>query len=361
MPAQGRQTPTTSTSATGTETSAPTTAPDLTGGRGNAAAAGDVSAGPAEASVLEQETTQNKEKRSGEAERVTLSAGKSYVISDKDMAESDPWRSIARVNGLTPDRLQAFNQHVSEVNVGGTTQEMPLPPTQLAVGVEIYIPSAQELAFAECRRKAKSYDEAISLYGKLTAGPNVKMLDAAKARATGEVGESYGTQGVNGSFYTPNPDVAGAKKGPVVDGKQQYKVFWLADFWKCSIFMNDSVFQAGYKPALTANKHYATAGSADKQPQYKVVKAADAMPGDCFQRFGGTGSDQSHNAVLSTFVDIEDLGDGTEKLTWNIIGAESDRAAEGEHESTVDKASHKVVGGYGYGCELRFLRPVQKR
>lgn len=359
MPAQGRQTPATAT--TTPETTPPAVAPDLTGGRGNAAAAGDVSAGPAESSVLEQETEKNKEMRSGEPDRVTLSAGKSYVVTDTDMGESDPWRSIARANGVTPDRLQAFNQHVSEVNVGGTTQEMPLPPTQLAVGVEIYIPSAQELAFAECRRKAKNYDEAISLYGKLTAGPNIKMLDAAKFRASGEVGESYGTQGVKGSFYTPNAEVAGARKGPMVEGKQQYKVFWLADFWKCSIFMNDSVFQAGYKPALTANKHYATAGTADKQPQYKVVKAADAMPGDCFQRFGGAGSDESHNAVLSTFVDIVDLGDGTESWKWNIIGAEADRAAEGEHESTVDKATGKVVGGYGWGCALHFLRPVQKR
>ena len=362
MPAQTRQTPTTTTSATGTDTAAPTTAPpDLTNGRGNGAAAADVATAGPESSLLEQEPTKNKETRSGEAGRVTLSSGKSYVVSDKDMQDYDPWRAIARANGCTPERLQAFNQHVQEVNVGGTSQEMPLPPTTLAVGVEIYIPSAQELAFAECRRKAKSYDEAITLYGKLSQGPNIKMLDAAKMRASGKTGESYGTAGDGGNFYTPNAGLAGAKSAGKVDGVAQYKVFWLADFWKCSIFMNDAVFQAGYKPALMGNKHYATAGTADKQPQYKVVKASEAMPGDAWQKYGGTGSDESHNAVLSTFVDIVDLGDGTEQWNFNIIGAESDRAAESSKECVVDKASKQIVSGYGSGREIRFLRPTQKR
>lgn len=367
MPSQSRQTPTTTTTTSATSEVTPP-APDLSNGVGNAARASDVSAsGPeSETSALDQEVTRPKEMRAGDvaagAQRVTLAAGKSYVVTDKDMQDYEPWRAIARANGTTPERLQAFNQHVAEVNVGGTTEEMALPPTELAVGVEIYVPSAQELAFAEARRKAGSYEGAINLWGKMTQGPNVKMLDAANMRATGDVGESYGTQGVNGgNFYTPNPEVAGAKASHKVNGQQQYKVFWLANFWKCSIFMNDVVFQAGYKPAMMANKHYSTAGNAHKQPQYKTVKASEAMPGDGFQKFGGSGSDESHNAILSTFVDIKDLGDGTEEWKFNILGAENDRAAESEKEAIVDKATGTVVSGYGGGRILRFLRPVQKR
>lgn len=367
MPAQTRQTPTTTTTAPTTEaptTSGPTTAPDLTQGRGNAAVASDVSGPEAEASLLAEEP-QLKEARAGKAEKVTLSAGKSYSVTAADMEAYDPWTQIARNNGCSAARLQAFNQHVQEVDLGQGPELQALPPTTLAVGAEIYIPSGQELAFAECRRVSKSYDEAVALYGKMAAGPNVKLIDAATQRASGDIGQGYGTQGVNneGSFYTPNAEVAGAKKGPVVGGKQQYKVFWLADFWKCSIFMNDVVFQAGYKPALTANKHYATAGNAHKQPQYKQVKAADAMPGDGFQKFGGGGSNDSHNGILSTFIDIKDLGDGTESWTFSILGSESERAAESEHESIMDKATGKIVGGYGAGSHetLRFLRPTQKR
>lgn len=363
MPAQTRPTPTTTTTTTGTDTAAPTTAPpDLSSGRGNGAAAADMTTAGPESSLLEQEPTKNKETRSGEAGRVTLSSGKSYVVTDKDMESYDPWTGIAQANGCSAERLQAFNQHVQEVNVGGTATEMALPPTTLAVGVEIYIPSAQELAFAECRKKAKDYDEAIALYGKLTQGPNIKMLDAAKMRASGKTGEAYGTAGdASGNFYTPNAGLAGAKSAGKIDGVAQYKVFWLKDFWKCSVFMNDVVFQAGYKPALMENKHYSTAGNAHKQPQYKQVKAKDAMPGDAWQKYGGSGSDESHNAVLSTFVEIQDLGDGTESWKFNIIGSEQARAAESTKECVVDKATNQVVSGYGSGREIRFLRPTQKR
>jgi hypothetical protein len=368
MPAQTRTTPTT-TSPTAPSTTGPTSGPpDLTNGRGNGAMNDTLPAQAEDESSLlagEDAAPKNLQDRAGDVkDKVTLSPGRSYVVSDADMQEPDPWTAIARNNGMSPANLQAFNQHVIEVDVGAGPEAQVQPPTPLAVGVEIYLPSAQELGFAECRKKAGSYEGAIQLWGQMTKGPNVKMLDAARSRASGEVGESYGTQGVDGGkFYTPNAELAGASKknSKIVGGQREYAVFWLPDFWKCSIFMNDTVWQAGYKPALTDNKHYSTAGRAHQQPVYKQVKAKDAMPGDCFQRFGGTGSDQSHNTVLSTFVSSEPVEGGLERWTFSYIGAESERAAEAEKEFVVDPATAEVKEGGYTGTILRFLRPAAKR
>lgn len=367
MPAVSRQTP---APAPATTTTGPATGPaDLSNGRGNASVNEELPSVEEESSELldgPEAAPQNLEKRAPDvSDKLTLAAGRTYVVTADDMGEPDAWRAIARANGMTPERLQAFNQHVLEVDLGAGPELQSQPLAPLAEGVEIYVPSAQELAFGECRKKAGSYEGAITLYGQMQRGPNVKMLDAARSRASGDVAESYGTKGTDdkGKFFTPNPELAGANKknSQIINGQREYAVFWLADFWKCSIFMNDVVWQAGYKPALTDNKHYSTAGRAHQQPVYKQVKGKDAMPGDCFQRFGGTGSDQSHNTILSTFVSSEAYGEGLERWTFSYIGAESDQAAEAEKEFIVDPATAEVKEGSYSGVTLRFLRPVAKR
>lgn len=312
----------------------------------------------------EEEAPQRAQQRAEDVDRVTLAPGRTYLVTADDLAQSDPWRHIARNHGMMPEKLQAFNQHVTELDLGEGPELQMLPLQELAEGSEIYIPSAQELVFSECRKKATSYDEAIDLYGKMSEGPNVKMMDAARHRAEGVVGESYGTSGIEGGkFMTPNPTLAGAskKRSEVIGGQREYKVFWLPDFWKCSIFMNDVVFQAGYKPAQTGNDHYSTAGRAHEQSAYKTVNAKDAMPGDCVQRFGGRGSDQSHNVILTSFIDAKPIDDKTEEWTFTWLGAESERAAEAEKTFQVDKATGEIVGGGNVGNTLRFLRPAAKR
>jgi len=318
-----------------------------------------------ETEVAHEVIAENMAKKSSDVEEVGLAAGRLYLVTADDMSAADPWTTIARNNGMAPDDLQAFNQNVVELDQGvGPTVHRDVP-VSLAVGTEIYIPSAQELTFLECRRKSGTYDEAIELYGTLSKGPNVKMLDAARARASGEVGEGYGTAGVDGgSFYTSNPNLAGAssRRSKTVNGQKEYKVFWLKDFWKCSIFMNDVVWQAGYTPAFNKNnKHYQLAGKAHLESTYTEVLYDAAMPGDCYQRFGGTGSDESHNAVLADFPVIEDLGADRVRVAYDIIGAESERSAQGSKESVFKKGTNDVVEGYGSGGKIRFLRPNKAR
>ncbi|MBN2798843.1 MAG: hypothetical protein JXX28_06805 [Deltaproteobacteria bacterium] len=300
--------------------------------------------------------------KASDLEKVALQGGSTYKITGEDMSQDDPWTAIAQGHGMRPEYLQAFNQHVEEVNVG--VKDAMSGPVSLDVGVEVYIPSAQEILFAQARQKTGDYDAAVELYGQLAQGPNVKMMDAARLRSSGEVGEAYGTQGVDGGwFYTHNKDVAGAKESRSKDvgGQKEYKVFWVADFWKCSLFLHDVVFQAGYKPDLKANKHYQLAGKLQESGGFDEVLYNKAMPGDAFQRFGGTRSNESHNAVLSNFPVVTDLGDGTEQVEYDIIGASSDRADEGAHTSIVKKGTSDVVGGYGDGGKIRFFRPNTKQ
>ncbi len=275
-----------------------------------------------------------------------LAPGTQYKLTASDMEGGGSMRDIARNFGTTEEKLAAFNEGV----------------TELAVGTTLYIPSAEERRFAEYRMHYKSLQEAAEAWQNDKGSIEAKVYEAASDRATGDVGESYGTKGVEGGkFYTPNPDVAGASKrrSKEVNGQTEYAVYWLSDFWKCSIFMNDVVWQAGYKPALTGNNHYSTAGRAHEQTTvYEEVDVKDAKPGDAWQRFGGRGSDQSHNAILSSFVEIEDgYNESTDTWKFSIIGAESGRAAEGEKTKTMDKGTNKTTDGK----VIRFLRPKAAR
>ena len=299
--------------------------------------------------------------RAEDLEQVTLTPGAEYTVSEGDMEAADPWKAIARNNGMSPGDLKAFNQHILEVSDGGPARYETAP---LAVGARIYLPSAQELGFAEVRKGTGTYEEAVTVWGEMSQGPNVKVLEAARSKASGVVGESFGTQGVDGGkFMTANPTLAGAskKRSEMIDGVRQYKVFWLKDFWKCSLYMHDAVWQAGYKPHQSSNDHYLLAGKLHQSKHFTELTAADARPGDCWQRFGGTRSDESHNAVLSSMVDIEDIDETHQRWSMDILGAESDRAAESERSFVVDKSSGTVTEGPKKGKIVRFFRPKRER
>ncbi len=290
-----------------------------------------------------------------------LSPGKRYIVKAEDDQgyESATWTKIAKDHGMLDKHLVAFNQHVGSVNQG--ISEFGLPPVpKLQAGVEIYIPSAQELLFAECSHRADGdIVKATALFNGIAQSPNLKILETARQRASGQLGVGYGTPGDNGVFYTENPALAGAseKRTTTIDGRKQYRVNWGADFWKCSVFLHDVVYSAGYKPDLTDNKHYRLAGHLQWSTAYREVPVDKARPGHGWQRFGGTRSDESHNAILSSFVQVKDLGDGTEQWTFSIIGAESDRAAESERSHVVKKGTNETVDGK----KIRFFEPKSKR
>ncbi len=273
-------------------------------------------------------------------DKVTLASGSNYTVTEEDVRGG--YRGIARNHGTTADKLAAFNDGA-----------------ELVAGNKIYIPSPEERLFAEYRAKY-GFEEAVTQYYAAKEGPTVAVYTAASDRASGEVGESYGTKGIEGGkFMTPNPEIAGAssRRSTEVNGITEYKVFWIADFWKCSIFMNDAVWQGGYEPALKGNKHYSVAGRAHQQATYSEVDAANAKPGDAWQRWGGNGSDESHNAVLSSFVEVEDIDADRERWNFKIIGAESDRAAESERSKVMKKGTNETTDGK----RIRFLRPNTKR
>lgn len=307
--------------------------------------------------VLKEEAPERVRERSGDVEQVTLTEGTFHTLTAEEAAAG--WRALARDNGMHEDKLMAFNQHIVQVDGG---ESFHTSTEDFVTGATIYIPSSDELVFAECRQKAGSYDEAITLYGALAEGPNIQMMSEARFRASGTIGEAYGTGGIEGGrFLTENPEIAGAssRRTMEVDGRTQYKVFWLESFWKCSIFMNDVAFSAGYEPALKSNNHYSVAGRAHQQKEYTNIDVKDARPGDAWQRFGGTGSDESHNAILSSFVEVEDspLGADYEQWTFSIVGAESDRAAESIRTHQMKKGTNENT----QGKIIRFLRPNTAR
>ena len=309
---------------------------------------------------LEEEVYLGPEK-AGDLEKVTLSPGSTYKITAADMEAWDPWKVIARDHGMSPEDLQAFNQQIIELEGSGPAMGGPV---SLEVGAEIYLPSAQELGFAEVRKHTSSYDEALTLWGEMEEGPNVRILDAARSAASGEVGESIGTKGVDGGwFYTANPTLAGARRSrsKMVNGVREYKVFWIPDFWKCSLFMHDVVWRAGYQPHQRDNDHYELAGRLNESKHYEEIDVRNARPGDCWQRFGGRGSDESHNAILTSFVDIEEVDSEHERWTFDILGAEDERAAESERSHVVKKGTSEIAEGYKAGKLLRFFRPRAER
>ncbi len=300
-----------------------------------------------------------------EVAEVTLQPGTWYTVTEADLAqgEEEAWTTIARNFGLHDSVLMAFNQHVETVQEDGKLARVA-KVAALAAGVRLYIPSADEQAFAEARKKAGNYEGAVQLYGKLAKGSNIRILRAARMRATGRRGVGYGTKGVDGRngnagvFLSPNKALAGAResRSEIIDGQREYRINWNATadgFWKCSVFLEDTVFQAGYDAAETSNGHYQLAGRLHESRNFEEISVKEAGPGSLWQRFGGRGSDESHNAILTSYVTIEPAYGDYERWTFHILGAETDRAADSERTYTVKKGTNETTGGE----IIRFFKP----
>jgi hypothetical protein len=299
--------------------------------------------------------------RSGDVKQIKLAPGTTYAVVADDIAggEAAAWGRIAERFGMKPGHLMAFNTHVQTAAEAGGQSPRKVTPT-LQAGVALYVPSSAEILYGQCVAKAGGMDAGTNLYKTLSAGANDEVMGAARSRASGKVGESYGTAGVNGNFYTPNIALAGAsaKRSEKIGGRTEYRVNWGSDFWKCSVFMNDVAFQAGWKPAITENKHYSTAGNAETSGFYTEVPVGQAAPGHLWQRDGGGGQDQSHNAVLSSFVTVVNIDTETDEWRFDIVGAEADRAAESEQTYKMKKGTNIKVEG---DKVVRFLKPRSKR
>lgn len=323
--------------------------------------------------VLEQETSTTVEElppdenlveyRSGAAATggVDLAPGTWLTLTAEHLSggEARAWETIAKDNGMSEDLLIPFNQHIESVAEGNTEEVGEVVTPSLAAGVRIYIPSAAEILLAQCRKRTKTLTEAVAKYQELAGGSNLKMMEQARLRASGDVGLGYGTSGHNGVFYSQNPELAGAssRRTSELNGGTEYRVNWGVDFWKCSVFLNDVAFSAGYKPDMTDNDHYRLAGQLHWSREWEEVDVSQAAPGHGWQRFGGTGSNESHNAVLSSFVEVEDISEEVEQWTFSIVGAENDRAAESERVHQMKKGTNENTSGK----IIRFFKPKYER
>ena len=196
--------------------------------------------------------------------------GTEYTVSAADVASgpSVAWRDIARKHGMSEENLIPFNQHVlsvaTEQNAANTKySEVP----ELAEGVRIYIPSADDLAFAECKKQGGSAEEAERLYAELYHSSNLSILRAARMRGAGELGQSYGNKGLERKLLEFSchrtllwPEQP--RRSREVNGQTEYEINWNAQRMVSgnALFLHDVVFQAGFKPHQTNNDHYQLAG-----------------------------------------------------------------------------------------------------
>ncbi len=346
---------------------------------------------------------------------LTLSPGITYTLTEDDLnpyidesqynedelekvKEEIIWDNVAYKHSLLPQRIIPYNTFLYEASIAEIlaeeydseeqlpkllhtdtdVQEVPVAKKEVAMyyftqvlpleaGNIVYIPSADELLFMELKKQHRGdYSIAVEVYRNYTESKNYHLYQSARTRSAGKIGLAYATEST--IFLSPNKSLAGASnsRSEMVHGKKEYRINWGEYLWKCNVFLHDSVLYAGYQPHVTSNKHYITAGSLHQSNKYQQVKIEDVAPGCLLQLYGGTGSNDSHNMVLSSFIERTPLNDdsGNERWTFIAIGAEAERAAESKRSHEVNP-NHNEEDFYevldGTRAYIRFFQPVSER
>lgn len=299
-------------------------------------------AAPAEAPAAEPEGPQG-------TQTLRMPEGTRYSVTADDIGYSKEGTldKIAKKHGMIGWRIAQANEDVADV------QE----------GTQLYLPSTEELLYADCVRKTQDHDKAATMYGEVAQSGGLAIVKGARAAASGDAGESYGTSGVEGKFLASNPALAGAseRRTTTENGQKLYKISWLSNFWKCNLFANEAVYRGGYEPSMKANKHYTTAGALhlDKK-SYQEVPASSAYAGCVVTLTAGTGSDQSHSGVCGNMPILTTDEDGNTVVEFTFIGASTDRAKEQDKKITIKAGTNEIVSGDSHD-NLRFLKAVKKR
>lgn len=298
---------------------------------------------------------------------IEINPGSEYVVSASDITsgETDCIRNIARSNGMMSENLMVFNQHISSMASDPELARYGSVPA-LAAGVVLYIPSSDELAFHQCTQVSDDLEAAKKRYAQMGATSDLDILRSARHRASGKIGVGYGNKGLGediaGPFLTPNSALAGASasRSEEIGGQIEYRVNWNADekgFWKCSVFLHDVTYDAGYQPHMSSNNHYLLAGRLHESKDMEEASVQDAAPGCLWQRFGGTGSDQSHNAILTSFVSVDSSNEDHDSWSFTILGAERPGAGESTRTHKMKKGTNENMSGKF----IRFFRPKVQR
>jgi hypothetical protein len=276
------------------------------------------------------------------------------------------WRAIARRHGLHESTLMAFNHRPRRKKPAAPWTNPKLP--SLGFGKQVYIPSADEVLFAQCVEEVGgNVATATLVYRSLAERPNLRLLRAARARATGRLGLGYSNPGLDGMFLSPNPQLAGASDAPgrweTVDGQREYQVRWAADFWKCSVYLQDVVYHAGWQAHVTPHQHYLVAGRLQDSPYFEAHPVAQAAPGDVWQRFGGTEAEDSHTGILASYVEVRPFpelhsdGRPLDVWTFRLLGGEKEGAGESIRDQIVIRGTDETTEGK----HIRFYKPARTR
>jgi hypothetical protein len=143
--------------------------------------------------------------------------------------------------------------------------------------------------------------------------------------------------------------------------------------WKCNVYMQDTMYEAGFDMPVNERHLYPLAGNIERYDDYfGVVDIGAAGPGRIVQLDAGSSTAASHNLVLVEPMDTvaaptEEHPDAL-RVTMTTAGAEYDRAAISIRSYTVvpDSDGYRVIEDHQdkphwVGATVRFLEPVQTR
>jgi len=286
-----------------------------------------------------------------------IKAGISYLLTENDALDLD---KFVRKHAYYLDDFQAFNQSVEEEYFFGKLIERKIEPLKFEVGNTFYLPSNDETILYAFSNQFSNKDEAINQFLSYQNTDEEKIFKTAIKRASGIIGEHYGTDSL--IFLSPNKQLIGASENrtKLVNSEKQYQVNWGPDIWKCNIFMHDVVYDAGFEPDIMDNQHYITAGQLHESQNFEELRIDQVKPGNLVQLFSGRGSNQSHNLVLTSFVNCINKSNENELWQFKALGAEQDRAAISfrKYEVAFTNNGYEIIDDRFE--QIRFFKPKIK-
>jgi len=286
-----------------------------------------------------------------------ITPGTSYILTKTDALDVD---KFVRSYGLYLDDFLAFNQAIEEEYFWGKLIERKSIPLKFEENNSFYIPSNDETALQAFSKKYNIKQEAIDQYLSYQNSDEEKIFKTAIKRASNIIGQHYGTESL--IFLSPNEGLVGASESRVemINNEKQYKVNWGPDIWKCNIFVHDVVYDAGFETDIMDNEHYITAGQLHQSEKFALLEIEEAKPGTLVQLYSGEGSNQSHNLVLTSFVDRISKSNGNELWKFKALGAEQDRAAVSyrKYEIVMINNEYEIIDARFE--KIRFFKPKFK-
>lgn len=285
-------------------------------------------------------------------------AGIKHVLNSEDTSDLN---KFIRKFGYYLNDFQAFNKVIKEEYFFGKLIERKATPLKFEVGNIFYLPSIEETTLQAFCNNFNSKEEAIQQYKTFQNTDEDRILKTAVKRASDKTGKHYGTASL--IFLSPNKQLIGAteNKTELINNEKQYQVNWGADIWKCNIFMHDVIFDAGFEADVMENQHYITAGQLHKSKKYEELKIDLVKPGNLVQLYSGQGSNQSHNMVLTSFINRYNKVNENEIWRFKAMGAEQDGAAISlrKYEVSINEDGYKIIDARFE--QIRFFKPKFKR